>query len=748
MLTSYHKNVEGELMVLSIIRTVSGYYSLWQALIYILILCIFCFPIAYADENDEQTSLDYLIGLDILDLGEVETGLEDVFDIFNGVMEMRQQQVVSATGIKQPSHRAAAVTTVITAQDIEAMGATHLDEVLETVAGLHVSHAPFFYNAAYTIRGIKNNTNSRVLVTVNGQPIKSAFSGNSEYIARFFPINNIARIEIIRGPGSALHGADAFAGVINIITKSTADIEGTEAGTRIGSFDTQELWLLHGKQYHGFNIAYSLQYFHTDGFKETIVSDLQTEIDEQLSLFNLPPASLAPGPANVKERYLSSHIDVSKGAWRLRTGYQGRRDVGAGAGSAFSLDPLGNSESDRIDFDLSHETQLAQYWNIKTRLNYVNTQDASFLQASPPNSFLLDRTFLPEGLLSESRFSEHQARLDIAGFYGGFRNHLLHMGAGYSYEKLYDVETFNNLDATGQPLPPSSALTATAPFIPEEHRNNWHLYIQDTWAFADDWELTAGVRYDHYSDFGGATNPRLALVWYTLPNDVLTTKLLYGRAFRAPSFRELYIQSAELVGNPNLSAETIDTFELAFDYSLTKRLQFALNLFTYEISDIIDIPVQASQTTVTNQTAKQEGYGFEFEARWKMHKRASLLFNYAYAKNEDKGTDADVGLYPQQQAYLRTDWSVLPDWYLNTQVFWIADRARAANDNRAEVEDYWTVDFTLRHRPQVIRSGDWNLALGIRNVFDEAVFEPTEYQPANDLPMAKRHLFFEVRYKF
>jgi iron complex outermembrane receptor protein len=105
------------------------------------------------------------------------------------------------------------------------------------------------------------------------------------------PVNAIARIEVIRGPGAAVFGADAFAGVINLITKTKQDIEGTETGVRAGSFDSYEGWLLHGEDYGGFDVALSLEYQTTDGHKEVVQEDAPTQFDK---LFGTH-ASLAPG---------------------------------------------------------------------------------------------------------------------------------------------------------------------------------------------------------------------------------------------------------------------------------------------------------------------------------------------------------------------------------------------------------------------------------------------------------------------
>ena len=145
-----------------------------------------------------------------------------------------------ATGSQQPLRRAPAVASVITAQDILAMGVTDLDDALESVPGLHVSRYQQFYTPRYFIRGIYSDLNPQTLVLQNGQPLTTLLTGNRGLAFGDTPVENVARVEVIRGPGSALYGADAFAGVINIITKSAAEVDGTEFGVRAGSFSTAD----------------------------------------------------------------------------------------------------------------------------------------------------------------------------------------------------------------------------------------------------------------------------------------------------------------------------------------------------------------------------------------------------------------------------------------------------------------------------------------------------------------------------
>jgi outer membrane receptor for ferrienterochelin and colicins len=183
-----------------------------------------------------------------------------------------------ATGSKQLVSRAPAVATVITAQDIAATGARNVDEALQAVPGMHVS-VGYLYDPVYAIRGVHTKYNPQVLMLLNGVPITSPYLGNRGDGWNTIPAENIARIEVIRGPGSALYGADAYTGVINVITKTSLDIDGTVVGTRLGSYNSREAWLQHGGQWGPLEVAAYLQVGKTDGPNETIAADAQTALD-------------------------------------------------------------------------------------------------------------------------------------------------------------------------------------------------------------------------------------------------------------------------------------------------------------------------------------------------------------------------------------------------------------------------------------------------------------------------------------
>ena len=190
-------------------------------------------------------------------------------------------QVEIATGISVPISEAPAVATVITAEEIAAMGATDLDQVLETVPGLHLVPSPIRrFDPIHSLRGIHSENGSRILFLLDGVPITQAFGSGQIFNLRL-PVHHIARIELIRGPGSAVYGADAFAGVVNVITKTGEEIGGTEVGISAGSFGTRNVWLQHGGRVGSWNLSVAVDWYETDGDEDRIITrDGQTTIDE------------------------------------------------------------------------------------------------------------------------------------------------------------------------------------------------------------------------------------------------------------------------------------------------------------------------------------------------------------------------------------------------------------------------------------------------------------------------------------
>jgi len=677
-----------------------------------------------------------------------------------------EEMVSIATGTIKPIHLAPSVASVITAADIEAMGATSLREVLESIPGLHVSTSYQVDANAYVFRGIATAFNPQVLVMVNGVRYNNLYIGSADYIVTpGLPLERISRIEVIRGPGSALYGADAFAGTINFVTKDADEINGTETGIRAGSFNSQNAWLMSGDKIGDSKIALSLHYSTTDGHRRTIEADAQSYLDKLYGT----SASHSPGPSQTSAERLYALFDLQHSHWQLHAGTYHLQDLGSYVGISGALDPTNRWHAYYHHADLSWDDQnLVKDWDLKFKTNYsrsfFDVEDDKYLHLYPPGSTVFGDVTgdgipdpLPNGMIGNPSVSERHAQLEFNALYHALDRHKIMIGLGRSYSEIDRIKNSKNFGLTPPngtftfPIADSNPVFVTSgtpyTFMIEAGRANNYLFAQDIWSLANDWELTAGVRHDDYSDFGETTNPRLALVWLTRYN--LTSKLLYGQAFRSPSFSEMrIINNPVALGNLNVKPETIETIELAFDYRPTGTLKFNIDFYHYDWNDKIDFAPDPGATTLSAQNVDhQSGYGTELAARWRLTPQLNLSGNYAWQRSIDEATDHAAGNAPDHQLYLMADWRFAPLWHLNSKLNRLGEQQRAAGDSRSPLAGYTTVDITLR-RSDI--NQHWQIALMSKNVFDEDVREPSlngNFIP-NDLPQAGRSVFLEAKYHF
>jgi len=638
-----------------------------------------------------------------------------------------------ATGSQQPIARAPAVATAITAQDIAAMGATDLDQALASVPGLHVSMSALASNPIYSFRGIHTRYNPQVLMLVNGIPITNVFWGDRSLIWGGMPLENVARIEVIRGPGSALYGADAFSGVINVITKTAASIRGTEVGARAGSFNTKDAWIQHGGELGALDAAFYLRVGDTDGSQGLVPQD---------AAFFAPAASLAPGPLSTSRKALDARADLSLDAWRFRAAWQ-QREVGLGAGLAGALDPNARVPESRLYLDMNYEqANWAPNWDVSAVIGYFDIKEkpaTPFFTLFPAGAL----PGFPAGMIANPAHSERHTHGSVSAIYNGFEQHRVRIGAGLRQEDLYETSELKNFNAIFAPLPApvQAAGNPALVYMLPHKRNLAYAFAQDEWDLVRDWTLTAGVRHDQYSDFGGTTNPRLALVWDAAYN--VTVKAMHGTAFRAPSFSEQYsINNPVTVGSPNVKPETIATNELAVAWQPTGKLETKLNFFHYRMRNIIR-PVAGS--TYQN-SGDQTGRGLELEATWNATRDLRLSGNYSLQHSTDGTTGQDAGMAPHRRLFGHANWQVAPYWQLGTTVNHVAGRMREPGDVRALVPDYTTVDLSLRR--EHLFDG-WEARATVTNLFDRKAWEPTFQSVGmpSDLPLPGRAFYLQLQLK-
>ncbi len=678
-----------------------------------------------------------------------------------------EESVSIATGSAKPIHLAPAVTSVITTEEMKSIGATRLEDALVLVPGLYVGISPFNrLNPNWTMRGITSDQTPHVLLLRDGVPVTYFYNGARPNLF-LLPVEGIDHVEVIRGPASAVYGADAFAGVINVITKTPETLASGSLGVRYGTFDTRDAWAQYGGEWAGWDIGFDIEYTHSDGDDDRRVdSDLQSVFDNGFGT----DASHAPGSLSTNHEVLNTTLRFKQEQWDLSLWHWRNMDTGVGAGASQTLDPDGQQQSELSQIDIGYRLrELPQDWSSDLRLSARHLHDHPKFVLFPPGTSLpigADGNIgssplggivtFPDGVIAHLDQVEKFGNLDWTSIYGGWVGHQLRVGLGITYqsEEAQEKKNFGPgvIDGSEGSVDGTLIDVSDTPyvFMPYTQRTIKYLSLQDVWNISSDWELTLGLRADDYSDFGTTYNPRAALVWAMNYN--LTSKLLYGRAFRAPSFGEQHVQNNPVVlGNTNLDPETIDSYEIAFDYRHSATLNGKLNLFHYQIEALIDyLPDTAGTTSTAQNVHDRTGHGVELEADWKPWTELQIKASYAWQYSEDRSTGQEIANTPGQMASILALWRPAPAWTLAAHTAWLADFLREEGDSRPPIDDYSLTDLTLAYR---VQTEPLELQFKVSNLFDTDARAPTLYKPnlgtaaiPSDYPLPGRAFWISMSY--
>jgi iron complex outermembrane receptor protein len=684
-------------------------------------------------------------------------------DIYNlSLAELGQVQISIATGNSTPLDKAPATATVIYAAQIEAIGARTLDDILETVPGMHISLSSLSrLDSVQSVRGIHTGFNPQVLLMMNGVPVQDSVNGGRPILFRL-PVASIERVEVIRGPGSAIYGADAYAGVVNVITKDSASIKATQLVAHAGSFGSRDISFQTSGDWNGVGIAFTTAYQETDGDKNRKVnSDLQSALDAALGT----QASLAPGALSTRYQIVDSHLAITSDQLQLNLWNWVSIDAGVGAGGAQALDPDGRDDSRLWMGDLTyHFTKENDNWDNSVRLSYINYDEGAQFTLLPAGAVIpigndgninftepVGASLFTDGLKGSPRGLIQDSQLDFISLYNGFDSHRLRFAVGARQQSVdaFESKNFGPGVLDYQPLP--AAVDGTLAdvshtpyvFLADSSRSVKYLSLQDEWNISKNFDLTTGIRYDNYSDFGSTTNPRVALVWAA--SEKLTTKLLLGSAFRAPSFAELYYRNNPVsLGDKHLDPEQIDSEELSFNYRATENLQTTLTLFQYQAKKMIDfVEMAGGSTKVAQNINDQDGSGFEWEINYRPSKQ--LQFNMSYSQQDavNVRNDQPIPDAPGKQVKANMIWLLAPEWTFNGQANWVGNRERAVGDTRADVENYALLNLALTRKNLL---PELDIQLAVRNAANADAREPSSDSIPADYPLESRSFWLGFTY--
>lgn len=625
-----------------------------------------------------------------------------------------------ATGTSKILSEAPAVASVISANDIQRMGATSLQEVLSAIPGVYSSVSGQLYTPKILIRGITSKFNPETLLLVDGIPMTSVFRGDRQIVTPKIHLRSIQRIEVIRGPGSALYGADAFAGVINIITKSFNEKSQNIFGADIGSYNSVNTWAQSNFQWGATQWFIGAEYSKTDGHNRTIKADSQTALD---NLALAPPASFAPAGVNVGFQSSDIRLNVKWSDFTFKAGFTDVNSMGTGEGVAEALDPQGLFASDKVLLALDYERSISDNTDITSSVSYFKTnqkvEEAPLIL--PPGTFF---GAFEQGLIGTPESWEYSAIAKTNVIYRGIKDHTIRFEAGVRRQDMYRVKESKNFDSMLLPYPQGlvDVSDTSEVFLPEESRNNFFAVVQDEYQLNPQWQITAGLRYDNYTDFGSTINPRLALVWKTSKD--ISTKFLYGRAFRAPAFVEQYTTNNPVaLGNPDIKPEVVDTYEIALSFQLDQNIHWDINVYRFDLSDRIEFIRDPNGLSATAQnTDRLRGLGLESELKVRLDNQMDIEFSYSVNNTQQNSTGRQLGGTPKAIFYAAFNWKAYDSANLNLRLSRVSKQRRGQFDQRQPLKGY--TDVSLFCTITDAYAG-WDLNFKLTNAFDEDIRHPS-----------------------
>ena len=476
------------------------------------------------------------------------------------LMNLQIDTVYGASKFEQKVTEAPSSITIITADEIEKYGYRTLSDALQSVPGFYVTNDR---NYSYIgVEGISRPTdyNTHLLILVDGHRLNdNIFNGAYAGTEAILDIDLIQRVEIIRGPGSSLYGANAFLGVINIITKRGRDFKGAEVSADVGSLQTYRGRTTYGQQYtSGLEVLLSETYYNGKGNRQLFFPE-----------FNSPATNNGIAQDADTDQFHSTFLSASYRDFSLRAGYVSREKHIPTASFGTVFDDARTETTDaRAYADVQYQHALGHAWEVNARGFY--------------DWYKYDGVFIYD--YSGGGIPPYTVNHDYSrGDWWGLEFSVSRRIAERHHLTLGTEETSNTNQVLGN-YDQSPFVT----YLSDHHTSSQSsVYLQDEFAIRKSLLLAAGVRYDRYSTFGGTVNPRLGLIFS--PRENTAIKILYGQAFRAPDNFELHYNAPTLgfEPSPNLNPETIKTTEVVFEKYFWQHASLSTSGFYSRIDHLI-----------------------------------------------------------------------------------------------------------------------------------------------------------------
>jgi len=521
-------------------------------------------------------------------------------------------EVFTANRFKQQVNHAASAVTVITAEEMALYGLNSLADVLRYAVGVNVA-ATTASSAIVGIRGSSNDLSHKILVMVDGRSVYYDFYGHYWWQSLPVPLEEIRQVEIIRGPGASLYGANAFDGVIHILTKRPGELSRATGVAAYSNRSTTRTAAIASYANERMGVKLSGELTELPAWRDRDLTSGRAK------RFNLYAERIIDG---------DGLISVAAGRTRLDNEFV----------SEFVPDRLNNG----LRVDYVQTTFRLGGLTLQGFITDIELRDRSqFNQEFDPRN---QPDFQPIDADSTTYDVELSYQRDLG------RHHLV----GGATFRRNEVES--SLFVDKEPL-----------LDPRRNEDLSAVYLQDSFPLAEPVEVVAGLRFDRHPLTDNHLSPRLALLVYPAPGH--TVRLSYARAFRNPSFVESYIGNGNTSGfqvdaglatkeprlRPDLNeepeAEGLTSWEVGYRGILGPRLSFNAELYYNLLSHLMEprerLNEEGNTIILIRNFAHGRAWGAETEGELALTRRLGLFANATYQRiSFDDQADPAAGYGP------------------------------------------------------------------------------------------------------
>ncbi|NRB40124.1 MAG: TonB-dependent receptor [Pseudomonadales bacterium] len=622
------------------------------------------------------------------------------------LQELMDVQVTVASMFTESELFLASTASRVTEAQWRRKGAEKTFEAIEHLPGIYVTD--YMYGQSLpTFRGfIGNQQYNSYLTLLDGIPLNNYATSSATYGTPNFALGNLSAIEVIRGPGSALYGADAFNGVVSFETWDSEQDQ-VQIWAEAGNFGYRNA---NGRvrQTLSDNISFTGSYSYAGIDDEKNQEDYtisRTDMQVQDTIADQYRNFTSSNKLRIFNTefsfYISDHkTDDAYSAGEIDATAVINPAIPPTADNGIHADGEGRMQA----YKLSQKDLVAKGWEVDLSVFYVEDE-------------FLGRW----GAIPGEEVSSTSLVFDIEGSRYGFsgiaKKHFieqhLKIVMGYNYDEM-KTDFFN---------------ASPEPAINEKRTLHGVFAQADLRLFDDFLQILIGGRADHYSDFGKHFSPRIGLVLHPQPNQAL--KLLYGHAFRSPSLLEGFSNGFVQGGNEDgreLEPEDVDTYELIWQH-ISHRWRYSLTAYQSEVSNIINLGAPAVPFPIGAYFVQWKNLdeltskGLELESHY-IYEQWDLSANAAFNETEDASaasTGPNLTAYPKLMFNLAVLYQVMPSltMELNHQFLrdWqTADPISTSTYQNEALADLHRSDFYVNW--QAMQSTE--IYFSLRDIFDRA----------------------------